>query len=86
MVQVEIWTILVDDGGGTQTRSTEVSVYQQQRNTLVEPTPCRNRDCDESGGISFISSVTEAIGGASSSGREVLSHVRSFARSKPEQD
>ena len=43
-----------------------------------------NRDCDESGGTSFIMSLTEATGGASSSGREVLKPIHSFAETQVE--
>ena len=46
----------------------------------MELTPDRNRDCDESGGMSFISSLTEVTGGASSSVREVLKQVYGFVQ------
>jgi len=45
-----------------------------------------NRDCDESGGMSLINSLTEVTGGASSSGREVLEEIHSFTERKPNQD
>lgn len=52
----------------------------------MELTPCRNRDWDESGGMSRISSLTEVTGGASSSGREVLEKIHSFIQKNPEHD
>ena len=48
----------------------------------MELTPCRNRDWDESGGMSRISSLTEVTGGASSSGREALEKIHSFIQKK----
>jgi hypothetical protein len=62
----------VNDEGEKQTRSTEVLARPQGLDPVVRLTLGWNLDWEESGGMSFIMSLTEATGGASSSGREVL--------------
>jgi len=82
-VQTEIWMLLANDERDRQPRPIKLSVRLQQVDAAARLTLGRNRDCDESGGMSFIISLTEVTGGASSSGQEVLKQMYSFAQRKP---